>query len=726
MREARSASALNHPNIVTIYEIGEDAGRRSSRWSWSTARRSTGCSPSGPLPVPRALDYAVQIAVGAGRRARERHRPSRHQAGQHHGHARRPREGARLRSREADRAAPTDATITAVATEPGRCHGHAAYMSPEQAEGAAGRRAVRHLLVRRRPLRDARRPAAVRGSTHVGVITSILRDQPAPVRHCAARRAGRRRRHHRARAREGSGGAVSGCVRDAGGSRRGAREAHAAGRVRLATASGPRSGRRPAAGGGRLQRLAADASAARHSVSDAKRSRRSRSSSPPIVRSRPCGSPRASRYAPEEIGRIREAWFDLDIVTNPAGAEVTIRNYADLDGAWESLGTTPVRGPSSPRAVSRPDLEGRFLPMDVTYPTGTLTHQAGAERPASRAWSVRGRPVHRRRRGVRDAPGLLDRQVRGHQPRVQEVRRRRRIHRPEVLEEPLPDGIGACPFEEAMERFRDSTGRSGPATWELGSYPEGQEDFPVGGISWYEAAAYARFAGKELPTIYHWYRRPAGGRRLLRRPRQPLRWRGRRESASAECRRRGARSTWPATSRSGAPTSRRQPRRYILGGGWNEPTYRFRETEARDPWGRDALRRAPGQEGAAAPQRARTDRERERRSAESGACLRRAVRAVRGFYAYDRKPLDARVEASTNRRTGGKETVSFAAAYGGERIPAYLFLPKNVKPPYQTVVYFPNSHATEVRSSKYPRPHVVRLHRAQRAGGAVPGLLRDV
>jgi hypothetical protein len=35
------------------------------------------------------------------------------------------------------------------------------------------------------------------------------------------------------------------------------------------------------------------------------------------------------------------------------------------------------------------------------------------------------------------------------------------------------------------------------------------------------------------------------------------------------------------------------------------------------------------------------------------------------------------------------ETVSFDAAYGNERITAYLYLPKNSPPPYQTIIYFP-------------------------------------
>jgi len=51
-------------------------------------------------------------------------------------------------------------------------------------------------------------------------------------------------------------------------------------------------------------------------------------------------------------------------------------------------------------------------------------------------------------------------------------------------------------WEQAMAEFRDATGRPGPATWEIGTYKEGQAEFPIGGVSWYEAAAYAEFAAR--------------------------------------------------------------------------------------------------------------------------------------------------------------------------------------------------------------------------------------
>src|SRR5260370_20681096 len=56
-----------------------------------------------------------------------------------------------------------------------------------------------------------------------------------------------------------------------------------------------------------------------------------------------------------------------------------------------------------------------------------------------------------------------------------------------------------------MDLFWDASGRPGPATWEAGHYPSGQADYPVGGVSWYEAAAYAEFAGKQLPVLAQWY-----------------------------------------------------------------------------------------------------------------------------------------------------------------------------------------------------------------------------
>src|SRR5207237_4233376 len=59
---------------------------------------------------------------------------------------------------------------------------------------------------------------------------------------------------------------------------------------------------------------------------------------------------------------------------------------------------------------------------------------------------------------------------------------------------------------EPMSRFVDATGQAGPAGWEAGTFAPGEDDLPVTVVSWHEAAAYAAWAHKSLPTIFHWNR----------------------------------------------------------------------------------------------------------------------------------------------------------------------------------------------------------------------------
>ena len=150
----------------------------------------------------------------------------------------------------------------------------------------------------------------------------------------------------------------------------------------------------------------------------------------------------------------------------------------------------------------------------------------------------------------------------------------------------------------------------------------------------------------------------------------------------------------------------RMDQRYNLGGGWDEPVYMFTDADARSPFDRASnfgfrcvKYIAPAAPGSAAdpvfwPAR---DYSREK------PCSDDLFRVYKSLYAYDKTPLNAKVESVEETPDYRRERISFDAAYGKERVIAYLYLPRGARPPLQTVVYFPGSGVITARtlSSRY-------------------------
>jgi len=136
--------------------------------------------------------------------------------------------------------------------------------------------------------------------------------------------------------------------------------------------------------------------------------------------------------------------------------------------------------------------------------------------------------------------------------------------------------------------------------------------------------------------------------------------------------------------------------RYILGGDSTEPKYMYQQPDARLPFDRSASNGfrlvkylKPLTEAQTSPVTFLSVDYRNAKAVPDS-----VFRIYQGLYSYDRTPLDAKVESSDDSSPyWRRERISFKAAYNNERVVAFLYLPKNVSPPYQTVVHFPGSEA---------------------------------
>jgi formylglycine-generating enzyme required for sulfatase activity/dienelactone hydrolase len=257
-------------------------------------------------------------------------------------------------------------------------------------------------------------------------------------------------------------------------------------------------------------------------------------------------------------------------------------------------------------------------------------------------------------------------------------------------------------FDEAMTFFRDRTGRPGPSTWESGEFPEGKGDNPVTGISWYEAAAYAEFAGKSLPTIYHWTR--AAGIPSVAAIAPASNFSGKGIAAPETFGGIGPFGTYDMAGNAKEwCLNATGDKRFILGGAWNEPSYMFTDADAQPPFSRAdnfgfrmvKLNREASAEVVAPMAWPYRDFNKEKPASDA------VFTAFRGLYTYDKAALNPTVDPPDDSDDRWrKEKVTFDTAYGRERMSAYLFLPRTAQPPYQTVVVFPGSNVIYLRSSR--------------------------
>jgi dienelactone hydrolase len=370
----------------------------------------------------------------------------------------------------------------------------------------------------------------------------------------------------------------------------------------------------------------------------------------------------------------------LDGVRFVKGAGYYLRLEADGHRPVELLQSALVRKPTLPPPIDpvKLDPESRLPATMVRIPGFTLNGVTYAD-----YFMDRDEVTNREYKAFVDAGGYGNRTYWTH---------------------PFLKGATEIAWDDAMVLFTDETGRTGPRTWHVGTYPDGQADHPVGGVSWYEAAAYARFAGKELPTTSHWEQ----AQRFIREdswivvPRSNLGGSGPRPVGKA-----GAVNALGLYDLYGNVRewcfNEVGSGRATRGGAWTDDTFLAGWIIRKDPFDRDVTHgfrlmrtfddpAALGRLRQPVAATAVRDYRKETPVAES------EFESFRRQYKYEKAALNAVVEPSEDFEHWVRLKVTFDLPYGGERGGAYLFLPRNAQRPLQTVIYWPSGGYTRLRS----------------------------
>jgi formylglycine-generating enzyme required for sulfatase activity/cephalosporin-C deacetylase-like acetyl esterase len=752
-QEAKSISALQHPNICVVHDIGSQDGIDFMVMEYVAGQTLDKLIPAGGLVTNAAIKYAIQVAEALSRA---------HASGIVHRDLKPSNimvDGSGLvkvldfgLAKLAPPAALSDAAT--IVTTPGMIVGTVAYMSPEQAEGKPTNArsdvfsfgsVLYEMLTGRR---------AFEGQSSAALLSAVMRDDPKPLTEVKREVAPEVRRivahclKKDPTARYASGAEVAQELRNC-------RELlFPESGARLSPARIAREVRRPrilvplllvfillGAGATLLIKRYRDARWAREvAIPEASQLADQGKSGDAYAL-----AVKAEKSIPDDPG-LRKIWpvisYQLSLETRPSGVDVYRRDYVNASAPWELVGQTPLKNVRQPRGMfvwkfekpgfgtvlrTTTSLIPRYsVPPGEAVEGNVILDEAGKIPPGMVRVSpekyfkalfipgYEGMPKLPLKDFWIDQYEVTNRQFKafvdqgGYQKR-------------DYWKFDFVRDSKHLSWGEAMALFKDAAGRPGPKDWIQGEYPKGQDDYPVTGISWYEAAAYAEFAGKSLPTIYHWNRAagpfaasfivPAsnfGGAGIL-----PV---GSKQDVSP----------WGNYDMAGNVkewiwTEAEPGKRYVLGGAFDEPTYMFIDPDAQSAFLRTSnigFRCVKYFEPESIAKIATDPMPSPRRDlSKEKPASDQLFQAYRSMYSYDKTPLNASVEPFGKDEEDWKtEKITYAAAYGNERAIAYLFLPNKGKPPFQTVVFFPGSNALLLRKfSAYPTAALDGILRSGRA-----------
>jgi class 3 adenylate cyclase/pimeloyl-ACP methyl ester carboxylesterase len=412
---------------------------------------------------------------------------------------------------------------------------------------------------------------------------------------------------------------------------------------------------------------------------------------------------------------INKSSVRINITSDPPGANVFIKLYDSPEAEWQQIGITPLDSVELPVTALRWKLEKEGF---ASVEAAALTVQFGDLTAPSQL--LVGQDFHRDLQPKSPETADMIMIPGGVMPSgdVPDFY----IDRYEVTNRQYADFINQGGYsnsqywsairntmshperwKEVVTTFTDSTGNPGPSIWKNGTYPEGNEHYPVSGISWYEAAAYASFIGKELPTNDHWALAAGfktmivaayqlGGNAIFapfsnfnkQHPVEVGSMQGITPFGAQDMGGNVREWCWNQTKLG----------RIIRGGAWNDNPYMFKVPSQTDPLDRSAyngFRCVFYQSKDSIPKSVFGHMERiiNRKDTPLPEPIDEEEFArYKDFYEYDDLDLAAVIESSKPNENGWTlETISLNTAYDNERFNVYLFLPENSEPPYQTVIY---------------------------------------